>query len=183
MRNSLPRLLVERRHSILRKASAALQGRMVTLWRVVRPGHVVPEVASEPLEGLHDIGCAVAEILRGWGVAPDAGSLWLVCCSDGHRWHVARVRDDVPAPPPPGAAPRSAERQTLELTGILLGVVERFWQAADQATVYLCAALAVIEIALIRVRDADGLSTGARARLLADLANIASSIDGAMQPA
>jgi len=179
MRDSVIRLVSDRRHSILRKTSAALQGRLVTLWRVVRPGHVVPEVTSEPLESPHQVGGAVANLLRGLGVAPEAGSLWLVC-GDGQRWHVARVRNDVPAPPPPGAAPRSAERQTLELTGILLGVIERFRETADQATVFLCAALAVIEISLGRVKEADDLTTGARAKLLADLASIATSIDGAL---
>lgn len=45
MRDSAPHRLTERRQAILRQASAALRGRMVTLWRVAR-GLAVAEVAS-----------------------------------------------------------------------------------------------------------------------------------------
>ena len=69
----------------------------------------------------------------------------------------------------------------IELAGLSLGALERIWQAADQATVYLCAALEVLDTCLGRVRQADGLSVGARAHLLADLAGVADAIDVALR--
>ena len=47
MRDSAPYRLTERRQAILRQASAALRGRMVTLWRMAS-GFAVAEVASQP---------------------------------------------------------------------------------------------------------------------------------------
>src|SRR2546427_4786858 len=76
---------------------------------------------------------------------------------------------------------RSPERLTLELAGLLLGALERVWAVADQATVYLCAALAVVDASLERVRKAHGLTTASRAHLLADLAVIAEAIEGALE--
>lgn len=111
------------------------------------------------------------------------GSLWVVCRLDPSRWHVARVRSDVPAPPPAGVERRSPERLILELAGLSLGALERIWAAADQATVYLCGALAVLDACLGRVREAEGLTTTARAHLLADLAVIADAIEGALDAA
>jgi len=87
----------------------------------------------------------------------------------------------VPAPSPSGVERRSPERLTLELAGLLLGALERVWAVADQATVYLCAALAVVDASLERVRKARGLTTAARAHLLADLAVIAEAIEGALE--
>ena len=68
------------------------------------------------------------------------------------------------------------------MAGLLLGALEHSAATANQATVYLCAAASVIESCLDRVRDNGGLSTAARARLLADLASIATAIEAA-QPA
>src|SRR5207249_8708871 len=52
-------------------------------------------------------------------------SLWLGCRLGAHRWHVAPVRDDLPAPPPAAIERRSPERLTLELVGLSLGALER----------------------------------------------------------
>jgi hypothetical protein len=53
--------------------------------------------------------------------------------------------------------------------------------AVDQATVYLCSALELLETCLGRVRTAEGLSPNGRAHILADLASLADVIDGALQ--
>lgn len=172
----------ERRQGILRKASVALRGRNVTLWRA-SGGQVVSVVASGPMPSADRTAGDVVAVLAGWGVALSDGSLWVACRDDEQRWYVARVRTDVPAPPPPGAAPRCAERVTLELTGLLLGALERAWHKADQATVYLCSALSVLDTCLARVHDAAGLTTAARAQLLAALAGVAHAIDGALNAA
>src|SRR5207247_1215338 len=96
MRDSAPYRLTERRQAILRQASAALRGRMVTLWRMAS-GFAVAEVASQPTVPRDLIDFDVAAALRMWGRAVAEGSLWVVCRLDPGRWHVAPVRSDVPA--------------------------------------------------------------------------------------
>jgi hypothetical protein len=173
----------EHRRLVLRKASAALHGRPVVLLRVAGSGRLVAEGASGPIATPDPIERDVVQTLRAWGLALSDGDLWIACRLDGARWQVARVRGDMPAPAPSGVENRSADRLTLELAGLVLGSVERSAAAADQATVYLCAAASVLETCLGRVREAAGLSTAARARLLADLAGVATAIEGALQAA
>src|SRR5216683_1312021 len=114
MRDSAPHRLTERRQAILRQTSAALRGRVVTLWRVAR-GLAVAEVASRPN-------------------------------------------------PPRGA-------------------LERIWAVADQATGYLCGALALLDACFERVRRVESLTPSARAHLLADLAVVEDAIEGALDAA
>ncbi|PYO64171.1 MAG: hypothetical protein DMD70_02275 [Gemmatimonadetes bacterium] len=71
----------------------------------------------------------------------------------------------------------------LELAGLSLGGLERIWAVADQATGYLCGALALLDACLERVRQAQGLTATSRARLLADLAVIEDAIEGALDAA
>jgi hypothetical protein len=52
--------------------------------------------------------------------------------------------------------------------------------AVDQATVYLCSALELLEGCAGRVRTAERLSATERAHILADLANLAAVIDDAL---
>src|SRR5437870_1894834 len=182
MRESSPHGLTERRRAILRQASAALRGRLVTLWRVRRWGPAVAEVASAPAPPPDAIEFDVAGVLRRWGRVLCDDSLWLGCRLGAHRWHVAPVRDDLPTPPPAAIERRSPERLTLELVGLSLGALERLWTAADQATVYLCAALDVLDGCLWHVREATGLSIVTRAHLLADLAAVATAIDDVLSP-
>ena len=173
MRDSAPHRLTERRQAILRQTSAALRGRVVTLWRVARD-LAVAEVASRPNPPWDAIELDVAAVLRTWVGAVGDKSLWVVCRFDPSRLHVARVRSDVPAPPPAGIERRSPERLILELAGLSLGGLERIWAVADQATGYLCRE---------RVRQAQGLTATGRARLLADLAVIEDAIEGALDAA
>ncbi|HEY6156026.1 MAG TPA: hypothetical protein VIV88_01165 [Gemmatimonadales bacterium] len=182
MRDSAPHRLTERRQAILRQASAALRGRPVTLWRMANGG-AVAELVSQPNPPRDAIEFDVAAALRFLGLTGPEGSRWVVCRLEPEHWQVAPVRRDLPAPPPSGVERRSPERLTLELAALLLGALERLWTVTDQATVYLCAALAVIEAAVQRVRDVRGLTTGARAHLLADLAIIADAIEGALNAA
>src|SRR2546425_4478632 len=65
MRDSAPHRLTERRQAILRQTSAALRGRVVTLWRVARD-LAVAEVASRPSPPLDAIELDVAAVLRTW---------------------------------------------------------------------------------------------------------------------
>src|SRR2546422_5752431 len=99
MRDSAPHRLTERRQAILRQTSAALRGQPVMLWRVAK-GIAVAEVASPPNPPRDVIEFDVAAALRTWGGEVGDRSLWVVCRLEPSRWHVARVRSDVPAPPP-----------------------------------------------------------------------------------
>src|SRR2546426_12606549 len=78
MRDSAPHRLTERRQAILRQTSAALRGRVVTLWRVARD-LAVAEVASRPSPPLDAIELDVAAVLRTWIGAVGDKSLWVVC--------------------------------------------------------------------------------------------------------
>lgn len=181
-RDSAPYRLTERRQAILCQTSAALQGRLITLLRMAQ-GLAVAEAASRPIPLRDVIEGSVAAALRTWGYAVGDRSLWLAVSPEPSRWHVARVRTDVPAPPPSGIERRRPERLVLELAGLSLGALERMWAAADQGTVYLCGALAGLDTCLDHVRGAEGMTATARAHLLADLAVVADSIQGALEPA
>src|SRR6266568_1056676 len=161
MRDSAPHRLTERRQAILRQTSAALRGRVVTLWRVAR-GLAVAEVASRPNPPRDAIEFDVAAALGTWVGAVGDKSLWVACRFDPSRLHVARVRSDVPAPPPAGIERRSPERLVLELAGLSLGALERIWAVADQATGYLCGALALLDACFERVRRVESLTPSAR---------------------
>src|SRR3989442_16021064 len=98
MRDSAPHRLTERRHAILRQTSAALRGRVVTLWRVAK-GLAVAEIASRPSPPRDAIEFDVAAALRTWVGAVGGKRLWVACRFDPSRLPVARVRSAVPAPP------------------------------------------------------------------------------------
>src|SRR5213083_2419116 len=123
MRDSAPHRLTERRQAILRQTSAALRGRVVTLWRVAR-GLAVAEVASRPNPPRDAIEFDVAAALGTW-----------------------------------------------------------VWAVADQATGYLCGALALLDACFERVRRVESLTPSARAHLLADLAVVEDAIEGALDAA
>ena len=180
MRESSLLSLMERRQVLLDQASAALRGHVVGLWRLDYDGHSVIEIVSRSDRPREILELDLGGLLHQWGRQVRPESRWVGCRAEGALWHVAPVRLDPPGPPPSGIERRSPERLVIELAGLSLGAFERIWQAADQATVYLCAALEVLESCLGRVRSTDGLSIHARARLLADLAGVADAIDGAL---
>jgi hypothetical protein len=172
--------LYERRCELLNQLSTALRGRTVALWRVALPGLTTTEAVSRRPPPASALQFDVAAVLRRWGRLALPQSLWIGCRVDADRWHVAAVRNDPPAPPPSGLERRSPERLVVELGGLCLGAHERAWLAVDQATVYFSSALELLDLCTGRVRMADGLSAGARARILADLATVAGVIDGAL---
>jgi hypothetical protein len=180
MRESSLLSLMERRRVLLDQASAALRGHVVGLWRVTNGGKTVVEIVSQADPPRELLELDLGGLLHRWGRRARPESLWIGCRTETALWHVAPVRTDPPGPPPSGIERRSPERLVIELAGLSLGALERIRQAADQATVYLCAALEALESCLGRVRREDGLSVGARAHLLADLAGVADAIDGAL---
>ncbi len=181
MRESSLLSLMERRRVLLDQASAALRGHIVGLWRLTDGGDTVIEIVSPPDAPQQLLELDLGRLLHQWGRLARPESRWVGCRTGAALWHIAPVRVDAPDPPPSGVERRSPERLVIELAGLSLGALERIWQAADQATVYLCAALGVLETCMRRVRLADGLSVGARAHLLADLAGVADAIDVALR--
>src|SRR5207249_11338764 len=142
MRDSAPHRLTERRQAILRQTSAALRGQPVILWRVVK-GIALAEVASPANPPRDVIEFDVVAALRAWGGAVGDRSLWVVCRREPSRWHVARVRSDVPAPPPDGVERRSPVRLVLDLAGLSLGALAQICAVADPATVDVRGAVAL----------------------------------------
>lgn len=179
MRASSQIRLADRRRALLEQASVALRGHVVALWRLTG-GHAEPEVVSRPGLPRQVVDFDVAGLLHRWGRVAPAGSLWVGCRIDADHWHVAPVRSDPPDPPPTGIERRSSERLIMELAGFSLGALERIWTAADQATVYLCSALCILDVSLGRIRTAHVLTPGVQAHLLADLAGVADAIDNAL---
>jgi len=173
--------LYDRRCELLNQLSTALRGRTVALWRVARGGLAMTEAVSRRPPPADAVEFDVAGVLRRWGRLALPQSLWIGCRVDAERWHVAAVRSEPPAPPPTGLERRSPERLVVELGGLCLGSHERAWLAVDQATVYLCSALELLEGCAVRVRTAKGLSATGRAHILADLANLADAIDGVLE--
>jgi hypothetical protein len=179
MRASSQIRLADRRRALLDQASVALRGHIVALWRL-SGGQAVAELVSQPLAPQQLVDFDVVGLLQRWGRVVLPGSLWVGCRIDADRWHVAPVRSDPPEPPPTGVERRSSERLVMELAGFSLGALERIWTAADQATVYLCSALCILDVCLGRIRTAQVLPAGVQAHLLADLAGVADAIDHAM---
>src|SRR3989442_4900024 len=109
MRDSAPHRLTERRQAILRQTSAALRGRVVTLWRVARD-LAVAEVASRPSPPLDAIELDVAAVLRTWIGAVGGKRLWVARPPEPRPMHLARGRHRHSAPPTAGIEGRQAGR-------------------------------------------------------------------------
>src|SRR2546429_9456272 len=100
MRDSAPHRLTERRQAILRQTSAALRGRVVTLWRVARD-LAVAEVASRPSPPLDAIELDVAAVLRTWIGAVGDKRLWAGGRCAPRPLPAAPGRPGAAPPPPP----------------------------------------------------------------------------------
>jgi hypothetical protein len=176
-----PYSIAERRRLLVAQASAALQGHVVALWRLEEDGQTVAEALSRQDVPPDTFDFDLVRLLKRWGRAALPGSLWVGCRIDADRWCVGLVRADPPGPPPNGIERRSPEQLIVELAGLSLGALERLWAGtSDQATVYLCTALEVLKMCLLRVHAVPGLSESARARLLFDLTSVSGNIDHAL---
>lgn len=187
----------ERWPEVLRQASIALDGRVVTLWEAAPTSQVHAVLSSDPQAGS---ALDVSSVLRQWGATISPGLRWVGCRLEGDgRLCVAPVRRHPPAPPPGGVERRSRERITLELAGLCLGLVEgapesrRLPEAdalaelarkpsviAHEVANPLTAALAGLDQCLDHVRGAAQLDHAFRAELLEELAGVAEGMEQAI---
>jgi len=111
---------------ILRQASVALGGRPVTLWEVAEGPMLIPQATSDPQPRHHFTSIDIDNTLKRWGVPIQRGHRWVGCrLSHDGPWVIAPIRIRPPAPPPGGRERRSAERLTIELAGLCIGLVDR----------------------------------------------------------
>src|SRR2546429_8046103 len=116
----------EHRREVLREASVALQGRVVTLWEVSSRAEVIPIMTSAPASQSPDVRLDLDSPPHHWGAPIIQGSRWVGCLlEDAGPWCIAPVRKQPAAPPPNGVERRSRERITLELAGLCLGLVDQ----------------------------------------------------------
>jgi len=191
----------EYEREVLRQASAALAGRVVTLWEVSPTTDVAPLVSSMPNPPRDATRLDLDATLRRWGAPIIQGSRWVGCRLDGRGpWCVAPVRARPAGPPPSGVERRSRERLILELAGLCLGGLqvasdtslrrlppsEQLWELARQPSVIahevgnpLAVALGNLDLSVDAVRTAASLDPKFRASVLDDLANVARGIEQA----
>ncbi len=194
---------------VLREASIALQGRVVTLWEVSPRAEVLPVMTSSSTASARDTRLDLDSTLHRWGAPIIEGSRWIGCQLDvGAVWCIAPVRRQPPAPPPDGVERRSRERITLELAGLCMGLVDQpagslppgvspprqrlpepdaLAELVRQPSVIahevanpLTAALASLDLSLELVRERASLDPGFRAELLEELAGVAEGVEYAI---
>jgi signal transduction histidine kinase len=192
----------ERRREVLRQASVALQGRVVTVWEVSSRAEVIPALTSTASPERRDTRLDLDSTLHRWGSPIIQGSRWLGCrLDDNGGWCVAPVRKQPAAPPPDGVERRSRERITLELTGLCLGLMDQpvmntrprlaepdaLAELVRQPSVIahevanpLTAALASLDLSLDLIRTADSLQPEFRAQLLEELAGVGDGMEQAI---
>ncbi|MGH7570073.1 MAG: sensor histidine kinase [Gemmatimonadales bacterium] len=191
----------EHEREILRQASVALHGRVVTLWEIAPATDVAPLASSVPNPPPGATKLDLDATLRRWGAPIIQGSRWVGCrLEDTGPWCVAPVRARPAGPPPSGVERRSRERLILELAGLCLGAIdvaadsskrrltpeETLWEHARQPSVIahevgnpLTVALGNLDLGIDSLRAATFLDPRFRTDLLDDLANVAAGIDQA----
>ena len=90
----------EHRREVLREASVALQGRVVTLWEVSSRAVVIP-VLTSATPSQSPVRLDLDSTLHRWGAPIIQGSRWVGCLlDDAGLWCIAPVRKQPAAPPP-----------------------------------------------------------------------------------
>ena len=192
----------EHRREVLREASVALQGRVVTLWEVSSRAEVIP-VLTSATPSQSPVRLDLDSTLHRWGAPIIQGSRWVGCLlDDAGLWCIAPVRKQPAAPPPNGVERRSRERITLELAGLCLGLVDQppvvsrprlpepdaLAELVRQPSVIahevanpLTAALASLDLSLDLIRTTAALAPSFRAELLQELAGVGEGMEQAIQ--
>src|SRR5947199_9087889 len=100
----------ERRREVLRQASVALQGRVVTLWEVSSRAEVIPVQTSATTPEYRDTRRDLDSTLHRCSAPITQGSRWGGCRLDeGGPRFLATVMKQPPAPPPDSVPRRSRE--------------------------------------------------------------------------
>jgi signal transduction histidine kinase len=193
--------VLARRREILRQASVALHGSVVTMWEVSARAEVVPILASVPSPPLGATALDLSTTLQRWSAPIIEGNRWVGCRLENGHWCIAPVRNQPPAPPPDGVERRGRERITLELAGLCLGLVDQTPGAirprllesdalaelvrqpsviAHEVANPLTAALAGLDWCFKRVRETASLEPAFRDGLLEDLAGVGEGMEQAI---
>ena len=110
---------------VLRRAGAALNGRMVGVWVVEDSGAIKPVASNGTEAQAWEVTPEVKDALLHATMFAPRGSRWVAGRLSDAQWCVAPVRDSVPDPPPIAQERRSRERLALELAGLCLGLRSR----------------------------------------------------------
>ena len=173
---------------VLRRAGAALDGRMVGLWEVEDSGALKPLACNGSEAQAWEVTPEVKVAVTHLAMPAPPGSRWVAGRLSDSQWCVAPVRADVPDPPPIAQERRSRERLALELAGLCLGLssrvagdgmpadldlFERFMEQLGSFAQDIGGPLAVARTAVVRsgaaLADAVPPDEAGRARLIEDL--------------
>jgi len=110
---------------VLRRAGAALNGRMVGVWVVEDAGSLKPLASNGTEAQAWEVTPEVRVAVSHLAMPAPPGSRWVAGRLADAQWCVAPVRDSVPDPPPIAQERRSRERLALELAGLCLGLSRR----------------------------------------------------------
>jgi hypothetical protein len=110
---------------VLRRAGAALNGRMVGVWVVEDSGTLKPMASNGTEAQAWEVTPEVRIAVSQAALVTPPGSRWVAGRLADAQWCVAPVRDSVPDPPPIGQERRCRERLALELAGLCLGLSSR----------------------------------------------------------
>jgi len=110
---------------VLRRAGAALNGRMVGVWVVEDAGSLKPLASNGTEAQAWEVTPEVRVAVSHLAMPAPPGSRWVAGRLADAQWCVAPVRDSVPDPPPIAQERRSRERLALELAGLCLGLSSR----------------------------------------------------------
>src|SRR5437667_3043986 len=109
---------------VLRRAAVTLGGRAVGVWEADARGRL--HLLASSSEDLAPLAGELEAALRTLGELPGARPppcRWVASRLEEQRWCIARVRRELPRPPPPGVERRGRERMALELEGACRGVL------------------------------------------------------------
>src|SRR5437667_11744120 len=109
---------------VLRRAAVTLGGRAVGVWEADARGRL--HLLASSSEDLTPLADELEATLRTLGELPGARPppcRWVASRLEEQRWCIARVRRELPRPPPPGVERRGRERLALELAGVCTGLL------------------------------------------------------------
>ncbi len=99
-------------------------GRAVGVWEADARGRL--HLLASSSEDLAPLAGELEAALRTLGELPGARPppcRWVASRLEEQRWCIARVRRELPRPPPPGVERRGRERMALELAGVCIGLL------------------------------------------------------------